>query len=246
MFQSTRPSRGATARAPAGLPWRSGFNPRAPRGARLASQARLPRGKVVSIHAPLAGRDGFESRGKAPLDLFQSTRPSRGATCASSAMAGNRGVSIHAPLAGRDCVQGVLGFLRIGFNPRAPRGARRFTALQLADPQSFQSTRPSRGATVALFAALHVFVVSIHAPLAGRDASAASPLRRRPRFNPRAPRGARPVQFSGEKPAAKGFNPRAPRGARLRKAISRHWIQRFQSTRPSRGATPRGRQTRGP
>src|SRR5271157_3326197 len=78
----------------------------------------------------------------------------------------------------------------------------------------FQSTRPSRGATAAPDDDSRFVFVSIHAPLAGRDAHRPLRLAALPRFNPRAPRGARP-----------GLDLREPE------------VVKFQSTRPSRGAT---------
>ncbi len=232
MFQSTRPARGATGLCPR---WRSPnvcFNPRAPRGARpasavsvmpaLAFQSTRPargatrplseaaRSLIVSIHAPRAGRDRTEALSMNSLFVsihapragrdrpllrqftcllaFQSTRPARGATSTSSAARGRH----------------------LCFNPRAPRGARRYDlVMPMGDPEVsihapragrdrrdhlrgiclrwFQSTRPARDPHRQALDA-----VSIHAPRAGRD-----------RFS------SRPESFPPE----------------------------FQSTRPARGAT---------
>ena len=77
----------------------------------------------------------------------------------------------------------------------------------------FQSTRPLRGATYTFVAWQGNAEISIHAPLAGRDPTAAEGLFRPWNFNPRAPCGAR----QGAIPACTGdgdFNPRAPCGAR--------------------------------
>ena len=57
-------------------------------------------------------------------------------------------ISIHAPREGRDPCQGISGWSRCYFNPRAPRGAR----------------LPHRGKVI-----VHI-VISIHAPREGRDA----------------------------------------------------------------------------
>ena len=80
-------------------------------------------------------------------ELFQSTRPSRGATIAAEAQTGRLHISIHAPLAGRDPVFANIGEQAI----------------------KFQSTRPSRGATADFDFCKTGMVISIHAPLAGRD-----------------------------------------------------------------------------
>ncbi len=122
-FQSTRPVRGATI------------------GQDLQRSKRM-----VSIHAPRAGRDtrlkasghhlkGFNPR--APCGArqkskqkeqaeaeFQSTRPVRGATVCQFPRKRLVAVSIHAPRAGRDRTQCTRSVARVCFNPRAPCGAR--------------------------------------------------------------------------------------------------------------------------
>jgi len=123
-FQSTRPARGATTcglsdsarsrvsiHAPrAGRDTRTyresltptSFNPRAPRGARLAGYGPQGGPSPVSIHAPRAGRDRLGASLQAPSDS----------------------VSIHAPRAGRDKCLDLPAHELARFNPRAPRGAR--------------------------------------------------------------------------------------------------------------------------
>jgi len=125
---------------------------------------------------------------------------------------------------------------RLGFNPRAPRGARRKVAALGEGLFEFQSTRPARGATSATRLRGRPWPVTIHAPRAGRDAAETTCLSASASFNPRAPRGARqmlgysdprPIKVSIHAPRAgrdlgsfmgRGllgcFNPRAPRGAR--------------------------------
>ena len=101
----------------------------------------------------------------------------------------------------------------------------------------FQSTRPARGATVS--PDTHAFdpeAVSIHAPRAGRDSVISGPSVFGSCFNPRAPRGARPVP-EGTRCVEYSFNPRAPRGARRTPSSITAYAWRFQSTRPARGAT---------
>ena len=125
---------------------------------------------------------------------FQSTRPLRGATTRAATVLGIDTISIHAPLAGRDVSPPPARQLSPSdFNPRAPCGARltlwSFSYLSL----TFQSTRPLRGATrPGTTAATNKLnfnprapcgarqavpqphpgskTISIHAPLAGRDA----------------------------------------------------------------------------
>ena len=167
-FQSTRPARGATEykgatgqqvavsiHAPrAGRDvfdnssdWGTvGFNPRAPRGARLICQ------RGVRLPAP-----------------FQSTRPARGATDDQEQPQNHHQVSIHAPRAGRDASPLARSMVGQGFNPRAPRGARRLIYAVLLGFWAFQSTRPARGATTIALKSANIEEVSIHAPRAGRD-----------------------------------------------------------------------------
>ena len=167
-----------------------GFNPRAPRGARPLRRPTLTRGlqfqstrpargatatsrdrpapRTGLIHAPRAGRDPCTACRRESLSMFQSTRPARGAT-------------LHQ--------LGRPQPIRC-FNPRAPRGARR--SWTPGNRSVFQSTRPARGATtyhrvdptpVCQFQStrprgarpasrtdwMTAFLVSIHAPRAGRD-----------------------------------------------------------------------------
>ena len=104
----------------------------------------------------------------------------------------------------------------MGFNPRAPCGARHGGKKTTVRNLPFQSTRPMRGATRHRLSGFPVRSVSIHAPHAGRD-MAPSDWR----------------QKNGS------FNPRAPCGARLVDGDSFALFRRFQSTRPMRGATRR-------
>ena len=124
-FQSTRPSRGETGEPDTVSAQGRGFNPLAPRGARLipggmacravrfnplaprgARHRRAERGgraEAVSIHSPLAGRDVFPGSSEGMDET----------------------VSIHSPLAGRDSPPSRL----------------------ISQKLLFQSTRPSRGET---------------------------------------------------------------------------------------------------
>ena len=169
---------------------------------------------AISIHAPLAGRDGLGTCSPGSISQFQSTRPLRGATAADQR---RHHIKSH-------------------FNPRAPCGARLLAEAKAVTGLEFQSTRPLRGATNvgAYCAALHT--ISIHAPLAGRDPSCLTrcsprrisihaPLAGRDMgdlaypevseyFNPRAPCGARLSPWGPAGPWTPYFNPRAPCGAR--------------------------------
>ena len=127
--------------------------------------------QLISIHAPLAGRDHGWRPTSGTYLVLETTRPVRGATSgpAYSVAAGH--ISIHAPRAGRDCMQ----------------------PSRFASCSSFQSTHPSRGATRYDLIKIYDGKISIHAPHAGRDAQELKNLVQRLSFNPRAPCGARLV-----------------------------------------------------
>ena len=78
--------------------------------------------------------------------------------------------------------------------------------------------------------------ISIHSPLAGRDALDGPALRLQRDFNPLAPRGARRRCGRGRRRYGH-FNPLAPRGARHNRCLTGDEVLIFQSTRPSRGET---------
>ena len=107
----------------------------------------MPSSLVISIHAPLAGRD------RPPLPDVR-WRP----------------ISIHAPLAGRDYKIPSFG-LSIGyFNPRAPCGARPVSAQASVRQKAISIHAPLAGRdSGVLIPPTPVLVISIHAPLAGRD-----------------------------------------------------------------------------
>ena len=76
---------------------------------------------------------------------------------------------------------------------RPARGATR-RSRQTGLPQiKFQSTRPARGATFCHICGKKQMQISIHAPREGRDDWLYQVLGVHCYFNPRAPRGARPI-----------------------------------------------------
>ena len=109
------------------------------------------------------------------------------------------------------------------FQPTRPlRGATRFQE-QSNRREEFQPTRPLRGATWRSEEKAAVFVISTHAPLAGRDLL--------------------PTTLA---PSSSYFNPRAPCGARHHEYDSCPRHSKFQPTRPLRGATRSGYQQQHP
>ena len=170
-------------------------------------------------------------------------------------------ISIHAPLAGGDpsrqqYLHGVLNF-----NPRPPRGGRHVPPVYQREDWQFQSTPPSRGATLQRHMCGGEKEISIHAPLAGGDFLTKKWWTIIIRFQSTPPsRGAtRSCQhFSGRNtrfqstPPSRGatggvqgriqhplyFNPRPPRGGRL--AISCIFSIDFHfNPRPPRGGRRR-------
>ena len=127
-----------------------------------------------------------------------------------------RAISIHAPLAGRDqdYVKDKSKNLRFQ-STRPSRGATRRVSRKIGRRIPFQSTRPSRGATRCRCRA-------------GTGQSY---------FNPRAPRGARPVP-PGTPRVTCSISIHAPLAGRdYRCDADADCYHQFQSTRPSRGAT---------
>ena len=125
---------------------------------------------------------------------FQSTHPLRGATMLFCCTDDVRNISIHAPLAGCDVQQIAHTVDLLDFNPRTPCGVRRILCGFLCIAAEFQSTHPLRGATKMTYDELcqyldfnprtpcgvrrlwkdrcSIFIrISIHAPLAGCDAT---------------------------------------------------------------------------
>ena len=242
----TGPFFGSNPRAPRGarlrpspngmLRFRPGFNPRAPRGARrgleglvaeqLLFQSTRPAAGAgsevsspalheinVSIHAPRAGRDPVEL-GTQPIHHPVSIHaPRAGSWSFAGLFLGvNRNlVSIHAPRAGR----GARGFTTsrragFGFNPRAPRGARLQRSTTNAHTRASVITRSAQ-------ALLFEYIVSIHAPRAGRDNHLSA------------------ITQVSDSFAVSIHAPRAGRdGGPIKHAVS---VTEFQSTRPARGAT---------
>ena len=145
-FQSTHPSRGATMAAARSMPCRIFQSTHPSRGATY-SKLNIYQGFLISIHAPLTGCDAdwFNVSGVAadfnprtPHGVRQTSKPATTTTT----------ISIHAPLTGCDvCFQQL--YCSVGhFNPRTPHGVRRKGQPLARLYLQFQSTHPSRGATL--------------------------------------------------------------------------------------------------
>ena len=151
------------------------FNPRTPRGVR-----------------PVPSPTGWASL------KFQSTHPARGATPHVGQRPVQQAISIHAPREGCDAPPHGSKSARGHFNPRTPRGVRRYltatldaqTSISIHAPREgcdesacgcsrpggrFQSTHPARGATDFRLASDRAVYISIHAPREGCDVAFVSP-----------------------------------------------------------------------
>ena len=168
-FQSTRPLRGATRISETPPLTTAYFNPRAPCGARLKSRQMTDCIVVISIHAPLAGRDGelFGILGK--LFTFQSTRPLRGATVSGYTKAQVLKFQSTRPLRGATREHGGAVGGGQYFNPRAPCGARRACSWSWPRYANFNPRAPCGARRGGSSAQPRHLLISIHAPLAGRD-----------------------------------------------------------------------------
>ena len=107
----------------------------------------------------------------------------------------------------------------LDFNPRTPHGVRQLPLLPQREQGGFQSTHPSRGATQCTHCVLYYRHISIHAPLTGCDTT----------------------QGHGNT-HKHGISIHAPlTGCDFRVFFSLWRGAKFQSTHPSRGATPGGK-----
>ena len=147
----------------------------------------------ISIHAPHAGRDELYHFRRNSPEIFQSTRPMRGATAQLFNFSVNTtDFNPRAPCGARPDRQ-TESVMHHGFQSTRPmRGATTRRDAHLQRHREFQSTRPRRGATTGLRNKGLGTLISIHAPHAGRDLETS---RRKEHnhwnFNPRAPCGAR-------------------------------------------------------
>ena len=192
---------------------------------------------MISIHAPLAGRDKWTMPTGGLSHDFNPRAPRGARRGRKEVKNGKSEISIHAPLAGRDWASSLKPLARRYFNPRAPRGARRKKKWKKRHRNKFQSTRPSRGATAGRPGPCRRSGISIHAPLAGRDFSLRLFLMAISYFNPRAPRGARPLFATGLHDALKFQSTRPSRGATASRPQSPRCAQYFNPRAP-RGARP--------
>ena len=151
---------------------------------------------------------------------FQSTHPSRGATrLTESSRLLRPNFNPRTPHGVRPQSVPSTNPARY-FNPRTPHGVRLVLKCAHLDTVKFQSTHPSRGATLNPDTKPDRFLY----------------------FNPRTPHGVRPFQQGLTVFADSNFNPRTPHGVRHSVGCTSYYMFKFQSTHPSRGATGSVRQ----
>ena len=168
LFQSTCPARGTTAFRQSGHSFFTHFNPRAPRGARPATEKQIGGAKYFNPRAPRgARRHGF----------FNTQH--------------RRSISIHVPREGHDKTSSSANVAILHFNPRAPRGARLRPFGEIVSPNDFNPRAP-RGARLIVFNIQSSGVAfQSTCPARGTTCILLAKLTLRRYFNPRAPRGAR-------------------------------------------------------
>jgi len=145
-------------------------------------------------------------------------------------------VSIHAPREGSDRLSGEKIPAVPGFNPRPPRGERRKDRRQPTTKRRFQSTPPERGATHQSGPHPESPPVSIHAPREGSDEAVKDEWEAF-KVSIHAPREGSDLPSHPLLQRAWCFNPRPPRGERPISDVVSFITFLFQSTPPERGAT---------
>ena len=161
IFQSTRPAWGATSANHKGSRTPSYFNPRAvaknadnntlfqstrPAWGATPQFSAYTIPQIISIHAPRVGRDSLSPRLTLSFCIsIHAPRVGRDMDLANPS--GFVLISIHAPRVGRDPKESPPPRCPRHFNPRAPRGARRYGIVAACRYRGFQSTRPAWGAT---------------------------------------------------------------------------------------------------
>ena len=145
------------------------FNPRAPRGAR-----------------PLSRKSALSAA------KFQSTCPARGTTNAAAVVLIMPAFQSTCPARGTTLLLLIGCVLRLHFNPRAPRGARRL--YERFDPADYEISIhvPREGHDIVTISDADITSISIHVPREGHDLCPRLGKQDVFDFNPRAPRGARP------------------------------------------------------
>ena len=167
--------------------------------------------RAVSIHAPRVGRD-IRTRSALCFLCVSIHAPRVGRDNPSTFARQRVRVSIHAPRVGRDA-GGSEPFSSRSVSIHAPRVGRDVLLKNQTSANQFQSTRPAWGATADVPARDCLQHVSIHAPRVGRDVLVLDGGGQH-RVSIHAPRVGRDIRAADHGHGDRRFNPRAPRGAR--------------------------------
>ena len=193
------------------------FNPRAPRGARPALPPLLFLPDLFQSTRPARGATSQVDLWKSWYVGFQSTRPARGATRKGGEEARNRLFQSMRPARGATRAGRARANAAKHFNPRAPRGARPYIPRVVGQAVN----------------------ISIHAPREGRDMHFPLHTLSMVFQSTRPARGATEVKKQWL--SFGNISIHAPREGRdLRSATGFQRLTLFQSTRPARGATTAG------
>ena len=125
---------------------------------------------------------------------FQSTHPARDATSSTHVTAVNDGISIHASREGCDSWNLHIRSTAVGFQSTHPARDATLWPRRWAMTALFQSTHPARDATEAAAVKVADQIISIHASREGCDVLDALVQSLDIHFNPRIPRGMRPIR----------------------------------------------------
>ena len=144
------------------------FNPRPPRGGRLAVGRNPGQHQHISIHAPREGGDSHDRHQLLQRDDFN-PRPPRGGRLSDSILVDHEEAFQSTPPArGATTAPHMLRcFWQFQSTPPA-RGATGGIAVKEIF-RGFQSTPPARGATNGVLRYIKATVISIHAPREGGD-----------------------------------------------------------------------------
>ena len=168
------------------------FNPRTPHGVRREITIYKHKSRDISIHAPLTGCDQTGLLTGAENLIFQSTHPSRGATCSACLFTHRHFISIHAPLTGCDAQGFLHRYRKRYFNPRTPHGVRRGCTWCYCHLSRHFNPRTPHGVRPGCVSYLTSdYGISIHAPLTGCDHRRKNRQPWQQNFNPRTPHGVR-------------------------------------------------------
>ena len=256
-FQSTLPAREATPGKRRLTNPGKYFNPRFPRGKRPLSgrslsflkifQSTLPAGEAtsssrfcssdlkISIHASREGSDQSAPHCTSSARNFNPRFP-RGKRRREIIIMARNLISIHASREGSDLFILISPFYFFNFNPRFPRGKRLNVHSLLCTLGIFQSTLPAGEATIFKRFDFLFQCISIHASRGGSDCRLNRSVCPTCYFNPRFPRGKRPVIY-WILPVSWKFQSTLPAGEATESSPHIPQLWAFQSTLPAGEAT---------